>query len=237
MNTDSLVQETPSAGKAAVVVLSGGQDSVTCLGLALKNFETVYAVGFSYGQKHITELAQAARICQMYFVPFQVFQIPVLEQLGDSALTTDGDVNQVHHRNKDLPASFVPNRNAMFLTMAHAYAQKVGAVALITGVCETDYSGYPDCRADFIELIEEALNTGYLTNIEIHTPLMYLTKAETFELADQCGFLDTVIHLSHTCYNGNRTDFHEWGYGCGGCPACRLRESGYLEFVASRNQI
>lgn len=215
----------------AVVVLSGGQDSVTCWGYALKEFDEVCAIGFRYGQKHAVELAQAEVICARHNVPFTIHDIPSLSMLGDSALTTNGDVNQAHHRDASLPASFVPNRNALFLTIAHAYAQKVGAEALVTGVCQTDYSGYPDCRLDFILKLEAALNTGYNTNIRIETPLMHLDKAETFALAQGYGFLEEVLEFSHTCYNGDRNRRHAWGYGCGECPACKLRKAGYEEFL------
>ncbi|AUR88736.1 queuosine biosynthesis protein [Vibrio phage 2.117.O._10N.261.45.E9] len=225
-------QESPKAGTSAVVVLSGGQDSVTCLGLALSCVEKVYAIGFSYGQKHTIELIQARKICEAHNVPFDVFEIPALQQLDDSALVGSGDVNEAHHRNPDLPASFVPNRNALFLTIAHAYAQKVEAKVLITGVCQTDYSGYPDCRWDFIVKLQETLNLGYATDIEIQTPLMDLNKAQTFSLAEECGFLETVINDSHTCYNGDRSHMHEWGAGCGECPACLLRKAGYEDFKA-----
>jgi len=215
----------------AVVVLSGGQDSVTCLGWALKKFRYVQAIGFEYGQKHNIELQQAAKICKALEVPFVIHVIPSLKQLNDSALVNNGDVNEKHHRNSDLPASFVPNRNALFLTIAHAFAQKVNAKHLITGVCETDYSGYPDCRAAFIASLEKTLNLGYLTDIFIHTPLMALNKAETFQLASDCNILDQVILESHTCYNGDRTRSWVWGKGCGECPACLLRAKGYEDYL------
>lgn len=222
----------------AVVVLSGGQDSVTCLGLALKKYDKVYAIGFDYNQKHSIELAQATIICEKHKVPFVVMPIPMLAELGDSALikgTGYDDVSKPHHANKDLPASFVPNRNALFLTTAHAYAQKVGAKTIITGVCETDYSGYPDCHESFIRALQMALNRGYLTDIDIATPLMHLTKAQTFELAEEVGILDDVIKYSHTCYIGDRSKHHEWGYGCGECPACKLRAKGYEEYKILNN--
>jgi len=215
--------------------LSGGQDSVTCLGLALKEYDKVYCISFDYGQKHSIELTQAQLICDMVKVPLVIMTIPALAQLGDSALIgTDGDVTEAHPFNKDLPASFVPNRNALFLTTAHAYAQQVGAGTIITGVCETDYSGYPDCREIFIEHLQATLNIGYLTNINIRTPLMHLTKAQTFALADEVGFLDTVIDHSHTCYNGKRDVKWMWGRGCGKCPACELRAKGWLEFLENK---
>lgn len=219
----------------AVVVLSGGQDSVTCLGYALDTYSEVYPIGFSYGQKHSIELEQAEEICKKFGLDFACFEIPALKELGDSALTTGGDVNEKHHRDSTLPASFVPNRNALFLTIAHAYAQKVQAIDVITGVCQTDYSGYPDCREAFVKQLELTLNVGYNTGINLVTPLMYLTKAQTFELAEKHGFLKVVVEDSHTCYNGDRTQMNEWGAGCGQCPACKLRAAGWEEFVANRH--
>lgn len=217
-------------GKSAVVVLSGGQDSVTCLGLALKNYDQVYAIGFVYGQKHEVEIYCAQSICEKLKVPFVVFSIPALQAMGNSALVRGSglkDVGATHPQNANLPASFVPNRNALFLTTAHAYAQRVGATDVITGVCETDYSGYPDCRNVFIQRLEETLNLGYETDIKFRTPLMWLNKAETFLLAENVGILDTVLKDSHTCYNGDHSTQHDWGYGCGECPACKLRSAGY----------
>lgn len=221
-------------GKSAVVVLSGGQDSVTCLGLALRNFDKVYAVGFAYGQKHEVELHCAARICAEHDVEFNIFEIPALQQIGNSALIRGDeqkDVSAKHAQNSSLPASFVPNRNALFLTIAHAYAQKIGADTLITGVCETDFSGYPDCRDVFIKSLTKTLNIGYMTDIAIVTPLMWLNKAETFALAKAVDFLTVVLEDSHTCYNGDHNTNHVWGYGCGECPACKLRANGFEAFV------
>ena len=222
------------ASDPAVVVLSGGQDSVTCLGVALSKHQRVVAVSFAYGQKHVTELHQAAAICDKLGIMHSLIDLRFFAQMVTSALTSNGDVNAEHPNKPGLPASFVPNRNALFLTLAHAVAQEVGAKTIYTGVCQTDYSGYPDCRADFIVMLEQALNLGYQTDIRIETPLMYLTKAETFELADQVGILPVVIEDSHTCYNGDREHRHEWGFGCGKCPACELRAKGYHEFVAKR---
>ena len=220
-----------------VVVLSGGQDSTTCLGLALKLYDHVTAVAFSYGQKHAVELQCASRICRKFGVPLHVFEIPALRSLGNSALVSGSeqtDVNEQHSQNANLPASFVPNRNALFLTTAHALAQKVGAHFVMTGVCETDYSGYPDCRQGFVNRLQSALNVGYETDIEFVTPLMHLTKAETFELAEKVGILETVIKDTHTCYNGDHSTSHDWGYGCGQCPACNLREAGYKEYASNK---
>lgn len=223
------------ASDPAVVVLSGGQDSVTCLGLALSRHEKVYAVSFLYGQKHRTELRQAALIADRHKVPHAIIDLSFFGMMVTSELVHDGgDTTQPHPYKPGLPASFVPNRNALFLTLAHACAQEQAAKYLYTGVCQTDYSGYPDCREAFIQSLEATLNLGYETDIRIITPMMHLDKAATFEIADTLGILDEVIEDSHTCYNGDRTIRHEWGYGCGKCPACVIRERGYLEFVARR---
>jgi len=213
----------------AVVIFSGGQDSTTCLGWALNRFNEVLAVSFKYGQKHEVELKQAKKITDRLDVEHRIIDISFFGEIVDSALTHNGDVNKKHERLKDLPASYVPNRNAMFITITHSLAQKIGADTLVTGVCQTDYSGYPDCRLEFIEAIEDALELGSEVDIDIVTPLMQLTKAKTFELAEKEDVLDLVIQYSHTCYNGDET-MNEWGKGCGECPACKLRKKGYEEF-------
>ena len=217
--------------KKAVVIFSGGQDSTTCLFWALNRYENVECVTFNYGQKHAIELKSAKAICERFHIKQTVVDISFLGTIVESALTSNGDVNEVNE--KGLPASFVPNRNQLFITLAHAYAQKIGASELVTGVCQTDYSGYPDCREAFIESIQKTSNLGSDSSITIRTPLMYLTKAETFQLAEKEGALHSVIELSHTCYEGDHTTKNEWGYGCGKCPACVLREKGYREFISS----
>lgn len=214
----------------ALVIFSGGQDSTTCLGYAKKKYDEVVAISFKYGQKHSVELEQARKIADKLNVELHEIDISFFGQLVDSALTHNGNMNEQHKTHKDLPASWVPNRNALFITISHAFAQKIGADVLVTGVCDSDYSGYPDCRHEFIESIQKTLSLASETNIKIDTPLMKLSKAETFKLAEDCGILDIVINDSHTCYNGDRKHKHEWGYGCGNCPSCRLREKGYNEF-------
>ena len=222
-----------SVDEIAVVVFSGGQDSTTCAGWARKLFKTVHLVGFDYGQKHDVELTQAQTIADALRMPFTVLSLDALSQLGDSSLTGNSlSVQAAHHRNASLPSTFVACRNALFLTMAHAYAQKADAQHLVTGVCQTDYSGYPDCREEFIKSLESTLNLGYETNIQIHTPIMNIDKAETFALADKVGVLGLVLDESHTCYNGDRTVAHAWGYGCGECPACVLRREGFDKYRA-----
>jgi 7-cyano-7-deazaguanine synthase len=217
----------------AIVIFSGGQDSTTCLGWAKNRFQEVETITFDYGQRHKIELDQAKTIADKLDVSHTVFTISELAQLGNSALIgNSGEINSAHQHNTALPASYVPNRNALFFTIAHAYAQKVDSKHLITGVCQTDYSGYPDCREDFVTTLASALNLGSDETVRFHYPLMYLSKSETFQLAQKEGVLDTVIEYSHTCYEGDRTLRHAWGYGCGTCPACRLREKGYQEFLS-----
>jgi 7-cyano-7-deazaguanine synthase len=217
----------------AVVIFSGGQDSTTCLYWALNRYDEVECITFNYGQKHSVELDCAKQLCDYENVKQTVIDISFLDTIVKSALTSNGNVNELNE--KGLPSSFVPNRNQLFITMAHAYAQKIGAEVLITGVCQTDYSGYPDCRETFIKAIEWSTNMGSDSSIKILNPLMYLTKAETFELAKQENCLTRVINFSHTCYNGNRDDLYEWGFGCDNCSACELRKKGYYEFKEKQN--
>lgn len=217
----------------ALVVFSGGQDSTTCLGWAKNRYEEIECISFFYGQKHSIELERSKEICKITNTKQTVINIDFLGGLVNSALTSDGDVLARHQDNNDLPASFVPNRNALFLTLAHAYAQKIKAQDIITGTCQTDYSGYPDCRREFIDLLEKSLNLGSATNLKIITPLMFLTKAQTFRLAEDEKCIDLVIDHSHTCYNGSNTK-NEWGYGCGQCPSCQLRKKGFYEYKKNK---
>lgn len=214
--------------KKAIVIFSGGQDSTTCLHFAIKHFDYVEAITFNYGQKHSVELECAKNICTKNNIKQVVIDISFLNTIVESALTSNGNVNKLN--SKGLPDSFVPNRNQIFITLAHAYAQKIGAEFLITGTCETDFSGYPDCRQVFIDAIGYASNLGSQSSINILTPLMYLNKAETWKLANDLNVLNEVVIDSHTCYNGDREHLHEWGYGCDNCPACELRKKGFIEF-------
>ncbi len=213
--------------KKALVIFSGGQDSTTCLFWAKNRFE-VQAITFDYNQNHSIEIEQSKKICSENNIRQTVVDVSFLSQLVESALTSRGDVNKLNE--KELPSSFVPNRNQLFITLAHAFAQKIKAEVLILGVCETDYSGYPDCRRDFIDLVEKTSNSGSKSEINIITPLMYLNKAETFKLAETEKCLEIVLNDSHTCYNGDRVHFHEWGFGCDNCPACELRKKGFEKF-------
>jgi 7-cyano-7-deazaguanine synthase len=223
-----------SPDSSALVLFSGGQDSTTCLFWALDRFETVCALGFDYGQKHAVETEQAREIADAAGVPFEVIEMQGV--LSGSALTEhEKDVSAQHERNEDLPASFVPGRNALFLSTAASYAYNRGICDLVGGMCQTDYSGYPDCRRVFIDSMQTSLSLAMDEDLRIHTPLMYLTKAETWKMAADLGtvagmdVLETVRVKSHTDYNGDRSELHEWGYGQLDNPASKLRAKGYRE--------
>lgn len=219
-------------GNSALVLFSGGQDSTTCLFWAKQQFDRVEALGFTYSQKHEVELQQAAIIAQKAGVPFKVMDIKGI--LQGSALTEhDKDISAAHELNSELPASFVPGRNAVFLTIAISHAYTLGITDVVGGMCQTDYSGYPDCRRNFIDSLQQSMSLALDKEIHIHTPLMYLTKAETWKLAHDLDILEIVRDLSHTDYNGDRTTYNEWGYGKLDNPASILRAKGYEE--AKRN--
>ena len=224
------------ASDAALVLFSGGQDSTTCLFWALTHFARVEAIGFDYGQTHAVELAQARQIAEAADVPYVVNDLSGL--LGGSALVEGGDTNAAHALAPDLPASFVPGRNALFLTLAASHGFLRQIPDLVGGMCETDYSGYPDCRLGFIQSQETTLALALDAPLRIHTPLMHLTKAETWKLARDLGtvrgldVLETVREMSHTDYHGDRSERHAWGYGKLDNPASVLRAKGYQEAEA-----
>lgn len=217
----------------SLVIFSGGQDSTTCLGYALKKYDEVYAVNFNYGQNHAIEVQQARAITQKLGVKLIPVDISFFADLTMSALVSGQDVNKQHPDFKELPASFVPNRNALFLVLSHTLAQKLGIQHIVAGMCQTDFSGYPDCREQFINAMKIALELSS-KYIEIETPLMFKTKAQTFQMAEDYEILDEVIFLSHTCYEGDRNTLHEWGYGCGECPACKIRAKGWEEYKLTK---
>jgi 7-cyano-7-deazaguanine synthase len=223
--------EKQVTGKKALVIFSGGQDSTTCLLWAMKKYDEVRAISYRYGQRHDVELDLAADICAQLGVPQTVVDLSAqFAELNESALLTKGDdVNA--ETTRGLPASFVPNRNLIFLIYAHTFAQKIGFDTLVTGVCQTDYSGYPDCRYDFIQSAKATMNMASEVDIEIETPIMWLNKAETFMLADLCGGIDIIINKTLTCYNADLT-MNRYGFGCGKCNACLLRARGYDEYLA-----
>jgi 7-cyano-7-deazaguanine synthase len=216
----------------AYILLSGGQDSFVCLLWALERFATVEAVTIEYGQSHLIELEYAKRIADHFNIRHTVYYIgDFLKNLSTSSLLNKANHNTHHQQSDTLPASFVPNRNGLFLTIisSHAFGQNSKRIELITGTCETDFSGYPDCRDSYIKSKEVELSLGLDRPVTIHTPLMWKTKAQTFELAQIEGKLKELIELTLTCYNGIEL-LNEWGRGCGECPSCLLRKKGYEEF-------
>jgi 7-cyano-7-deazaguanine synthase len=229
---------------AALVLFSGGQDSATCLAWALDRFARVETIGFDYGQRHRIELDSRAKLIDglqalkpewgAKLGEAHTLSIPTLAKVSDTALTRDVAIAMGAD---GLPNTFVPGRNLIFLTFAAALAYRRGIGAIVGGMCETDYSGYPDCRDATLKALREAINLGMATNFDLHTPLMWLDKAATWGLAQQLGgdgLVDLIREHSHTCYLGERGARHEWGYGCGECPACQLRAKGWREFAARR---
>ena len=207
-----------------VVVFSGGQDSTTCLFWAKKRYKEVIAVSFDYGQKHSLELECAKDICKKYDVEHHIMDLNLLNQLAPNSLTrVDIKVDKKKEENK-LPNSFVDGRNMLFLTFVAVFAKQRGINTIITGVSQSDFSGYPDCRDVFIKSLNVTLNLAMDYQFEVLTPLMWIDKAETWKLADDLGVLDIVKNETLTCYNGIK------GNGCGECPACTLRKNGYLKF-------
>ncbi|MBU6443900.1 MAG: 7-cyano-7-deazaguanine synthase QueC [Alphaproteobacteria bacterium] len=226
----------------ALVLFSGGQDSTTCLAWALERFEAVETVGFDYGQRHAVELEARPRVLAALRAGFpqwtaklgqdHVLPLGVLKAIGGSALTDDMKIEMGEH---GLPTSFVPGRNVLFLTAAAALAYRRGIAVLVGGMCETDYSGYPDCRNETIKTLEAALDLAMEAPFRIETPLMWLDKAETWALAEKLGgqaLVDLIVEETVTCYHGERATRHDWGYGCGVCPACELRAKGYANYVS-----
>ncbi|KLN65840.1 7-cyano-7-deazaguanine synthase QueC [Vibrio sp. VPAP30] len=218
--------------KKAVVVFSGGQDSTTCLVQAIKHFDEVHAITFDYGQRHKLEIEVAQSLANELGVKaHKTMDVGLLNELAISSLTRD-DIPVSHELQENgLPNSFVPGRNILFLTLAGIYAYQIGAQTVITGVCETDFSGYPDCRNDFVKAMNNALVQGMDRPLEISTPLMWLNKAETWALADQYDALQLVREKTLTCYNGIIGD------GCGDCPSCELRKIGLNDYLADRKNI
>ncbi|MCY6353797.1 7-cyano-7-deazaguanine synthase QueC [Clostridium sp. ZS2-4] len=208
----------------AIVVFSGGQDSTTCLFWAKKKFKEVIAVSFDYGQKHKLELECAKDICKKYNVEHHILDLNLLNQLAPNSLTRVDIKVDKEAPNGELPNSFVDGRNMLFLTFVAVFAKQREINNIITGVSQSDFSGYPDCRDVFIKSLNVTLNLSMDYQFVIHTPLMWINKAETWKMADDLGVLDIVKEETLTCYNGIK------GNGCGECPACKLRKNGYLEF-------
>ncbi|MCR9255406.1 MAG: 7-cyano-7-deazaguanine synthase QueC [Alphaproteobacteria bacterium] len=224
----------------ALVLFSGGQDSAACLAWALDRYDRVETIGFDYGQRHKVELdcrsrllgalkqgfpEWAARLGPDHMVP-----LDGLAAVSETALTGETEITMTE---AGLPSTFVPGRNILFFTFAAAVAYRRGLKQLVGGMCETDYSGYPDCRDDTLKSLQATLNLGMETRFVVETPLMWIDKAETWAMIDRLGgalLVDLINEESHSCYLGDRTRRHEWGYGCGTCPACELRAAGWRKF-------
>ena len=232
---------TPQNETGALVLFSGGQDSTVCLAFALNTYPRVETVGFDYGQRHGIELECRKRVREdlaprfpawgKRLGPDHMIDVSSFGAISDTALTRDAEIVMLA---SGLPSTFVPGRNLIFLTYAAALADRRGHRALVGGMCETDFSGYPDCRRESLDALEKALNLGMERDFRIETPLMRLTKAETWALADRLGgqaLVELIVEHSHTCYLGERGTRHAWGYGCGECPACELRAKGWREWL------
>ena len=224
--------------EGALVLFSGGQDSTACLAWALERYRRVETIGFAYGQRHAVELecrgpirAALAQRWGNRLGPDTVIDIGTgLTALGETALTSEVAIAMGAD---GLPTTFVPGRNLLFLTYAAALAYRRGLRRVVGGMCETDFSGYPDCRDDTVKAMQLALNLGLERRFVMETPLMWLDKAATWALAERLGVLDITVALTHTCYLGDRTHRHAWGFGCGSCPACTLRADGWRRFRES----
>ena len=228
------------ADERALVLFSGGQDSTVCLAWALERFAEVETIGFDYGQRHAVELAVRPVIREKMRAlkpewsdrlrDDHLIDLSVLGDISDTALTRDVAIGMAE---SGLPTTFVPGRNLVFLTFAGALAYRRGARNLVAGMCETDYSGYPDCRDDTIKAMQVALTLGMDRRFVVHTPLMWIDKAATFAFAQEIGgdkLLQLVVDETHSCYLGERSRRHDWGYGCGECPACELRAAGFAKW-------
>jgi 7-cyano-7-deazaguanine synthase len=223
--------------RTALVLFSGGQDSTVCLAWAMERFGRVETIGFDYRQRHRVELECRLTVLRELRSRFprwarqlgddHVLDVPLLAQLGESALTTECAIEM---QASGLPNTFVPGRNLLFLTLAAVLATRRGASVLVAGMCETDYSGYPDCRDNTLKALQVALSLGLAAPMTLETPLMFIDKAATWALAEQLGgaaLTDLIVEHTHTCYLGERGTRHAWGYGCGTCPACALRRGGH----------
>jgi 7-cyano-7-deazaguanine synthase len=232
-----------SNAKGALVLFSGGQDSTTCAAWALERYDRVETVGFDYGQRHAIELTVRPAVLQSLrrispewdarLGEDHMVDLGLLGKISDTSLTRDVEITM---QANGLPNSFVPGRNLLFMMVAATLAYRRGLDVLVGGMCETDYSGYPDCRNDTMVSLEQTLNLGMATALSIQTPLMWLDKAATWQLAEQLGgdaLVECVRTETHTCYLGERGALHDWGYGCGHCPACALRARGYQAFRKS----
>lgn len=226
---------------SALVLFSGGQDSTTCLAWALARYERVETIGFDYGQRHAIELSMRPQLLRNLRAQNPAWQdrlgddhlidLSLLASISNSALTSDAAIAM---QENGLPNTFVPGRNLLFLTVAAALAYRRGMTALVGGMCETDFSGYPDCRNETLRALESAINLGMASTLRIETPLMWLDKAQSWKLAEELGgqaLVELIRTDTHTCYLGERGTLHAWGHGCASCPACALRARGYQEYL------
>ena len=229
---------------AALVLFSGGQDSTTCLAWALAHYSRVETIGFDYGQRHAIELtvrpgllAQLRRHAPEWDAKLgedHMIDLSLLSAISDTAMTQDIEIKM---QENGLPNTFVPGRNLLFMTVAATLAYRRGLTVLVGGMCETDFSGYPDCRDDTMKALQVTLNLGMNTRMKVETPLMWRDKRQTWELAEELGgvaLVDLIRSDTHTCYLGERGALHAWGYGCGTCPACALRARGYQQYAAAK---
>jgi 7-cyano-7-deazaguanine synthase len=232
------------AGASALVLFSGGQDSTVCLAWALDRYTRVETLGFAYGQRHEVELIARARVLAAFRAGFPlwserlgddlVLELATLGQISDTSLTRDSAIEMTA---AGRPSTFVPGRNILFFTYAAALAYRRGIRTMVGGMCETDYTGYPDCRNDTLQTLARALSLGMATEFTIETPLMSIDKAATWALADELGgrkLVDIILEHTHTCYLGDHEQRHDWGYGCGACPACSLRATGWQRWQSGR---
>jgi len=230
----------------ALVLFSGGQDSTTCLAWALSRYAKVETIGFDYGQRHAIELSVRPALLQKLRAlspdwdgklgDDHMIDLSLIAKISDTALTQDVEIAM---QANGLPNTFVPGRNLLFMTVAASVAYRRGLDVLVGGMCETDFSGYPDCRDDTMKALQVALNLGMATRFKLETPLMWIDKAATWDMARTLGgtaLVELIREHTHTCYLGERGALHEWGYGCGTCPACELRARGYRQFAAASSQ-
>ncbi|WP_050466723.1 7-cyano-7-deazaguanine synthase QueC [Herbaspirillum chlorophenolicum] len=240
-SSDSPIAPTVKTQRA-LVLFSGGQDSTTCLAWALSRYQRVETIGFDYGQRHAIELSVRPALLEKMkgFSPEwqarlgedHMIDLSLIGSISDTALTRDVEITM---QDNGLPNTFVPGRNLLFMTMAATLAYRRGLNVLVGGMCETDFSGYPDCRDDTMKALQVALNLGMATQLKVETPLMWIDKAETWDLARTLGgdaLVELVRSETHTCYLGERGALHDWGHGCGKCPACELRARGYHQYLA-----
>ena len=243
VSQNSSAQPSTAAHARALVLFSGGQDSATCLAWALDRYAHVETIGFDYGQRHAVELECRQAFLSSIRSKFgswgvrlgedHLLDLGLLGQISDTAMTRE---QEIVFEKSGLPSTFVPGRNLMFFMFAAAIAYRRGMSVLVGGMCETDYSGYPDCRDNTLKALQVAVSLGLDAPMVIETPLMWLTKGQTWQLAQNLGgedLVEVVRTQTHTCYLGDRSALHDWGYGCGTCPACELRASGYEDYAKS----